>query len=46
MTAAPGDELYLLAGEYVLGLPPIAAAHEIEERLGRERELRVAVGYW
>ena len=46
MTAAPGDELYLLAGEYVLGLLPVAAAHEIEERLGRERELRVAVGYW
>ena len=46
MTADPGGELYLLAGEYVLGLLPAAAAPEIEERLERERDLRVAVGFW
>jgi anti-sigma-K factor RskA len=44
MTAGADDELYLLAGEYVLGLAP--AVPVIEERLARKRDLRVAVGYW
>jgi anti-sigma-K factor RskA len=46
MTAVPGDDAYLVAGEYVLGLLDVEAARAIEARIEREVDLRAAVAYW
>lgn len=46
MSPAAREELYLLAGEYLLGVLDEAAAREFETRLEREPVLRDAVAYW
>jgi anti-sigma-K factor RskA len=40
------DELYLLAGEYVLGVLPADEARQVERRAEAEIWLRAAIGYW
>ena len=46
MTPQERDELYLLAGEYVLGVLPAEQTTLVAVRLTREPDLRSAVGYW
>ncbi|WP_421683230.1 RNA polymerase subunit sigma-70 [Stutzerimonas urumqiensis] len=41
-----GEQLYELAGEYVLGTLSAAQREDIERRLGTEPELQSAVDYW
>jgi anti-sigma-K factor RskA len=46
MTRQERDEVYLLAGEYVLGVLPAAQAALVAVQVAHLPELRAAVGYW